>query len=148
MSTYPLTLITEVNAVTIIKEIHVAAAVILDNRGRLFLAKRHAEAHQGGLWEFPGGKLESGESAEQALSRELYEELGIEIAAAVPFISIPFSYPDKSILLDVFTVNEFSGAPFGKEGQETAWVELNAVSSLAFPEANLPIVQKILSDLV
>jgi len=132
---------------TSIKQIHVAAAVILDSRGNVYLAKRLSEAHQGGLWEFPGGKVERGESAKQALKRELYEELDIEISSSQPFISIPFDYPDKSILLDVFTVNQYEGTPFGKEGQETAWVELAAITNLEFPEANQPIVAKIISEL-
>ncbi|NQZ30054.1 MAG: 8-oxo-dGTP diphosphatase MutT [Oceanospirillaceae bacterium] len=129
------------------KEIHVAAGVILDNSGNVFLAKRLTGAHQGGLWEFPGGKVESGESAKQALERELDEELGIKIADAEPFIKIPFSYPDKSVLLDVFKVTKFSGDPYGKEGQETAWVALKDLSKLQFPEANLPILEKIVAQL-
>jgi len=130
-----------------IKQVHVAAAVILDNRGNIFLSKRLSGVHQGGLWEFPGGKVEQGESVEQALERELYEELDIKISSTQPFISIPFDYPDKSILLDVFTVNQFDGVPFGKEGQETTWVELAAITHLEFPEANQPIVAKIISEL-
>lgn len=124
-------------------EIHVAAAVILDSSGHIFVAKRLADAHQGGLWEFPGGKLESGERAEQALIRELEEELGIGIAAPEPFISIPFCYPDKSVFLEVFKVTEFTGEPFGKEGQETAWVTVAELQNLQFPAANLPILEKI-----
>ena len=143
----PSTRIIEAKSMSAIKQIHVAAAVILDNRGNIFLAKRLSGTHQGGLWEFPGGKVELDESAEQALERELYEELDIRISSAKRFISIPFDYPDKSILLDVFTVNQFEGTPFGKEGQETAWVDLAVIANLEFPEANQPIVAKIVSEL-
>ena len=123
-------------------------SLLKGNTSNVFLAKRLADAHQGGLWEFPGGKVEPGESAEQALVRELDEELGIEITAIEPFISVPFNYPDKSVLLEVFTVTAFAGVPFGREGQETAWVALTELSKLQFPAANLPIIEKIQSTML
>ncbi|EPJ45654.1 MAG: mutator mutT protein [Osedax symbiont Rs1] len=123
--------------------IQVAAAVIFDKSGKIFLAKRANSAHQGGLWEFAGGKLEADESSEQALKRELLEELGISIIAANPFLSIQYDYPDKSISLAVFTVTDYRGEPWGKEGQETAWCAVKDLHKLAFPAANLQIVEKI-----
>ncbi|WP_428035545.1 NUDIX domain-containing protein, partial [Amphritea sp.] len=86
------------------KLIHVAAAAIFNESGELLLALRDKNQHQGGLWEFPGGKVEPGEPVRSALARELEEELGIVIdpSAVSPLIQIPYHYPDKSVLLDVF----------------------------------------------
>ncbi|MGB1237052.1 MAG: 8-oxo-dGTP diphosphatase MutT [Pseudomonadales bacterium] len=126
--------------------VQVAAAVILDGRGNVFLARRAKEQHQGGLWEFPGGKIERDETAEQALRRELEEEIGIVIERAEPFWDIAFDYPDKSVHLQFFVVRHFSGEPYGKEGQQTAWFEREQLKSLAFPKANQPVVDKLMSD--
>ncbi|RVU32081.1 Nudix family hydrolase [Neptunomonas marina] len=123
--------------------IHVAAAVIEDGCGAIFLARRPQDKHQGGLWEFPGGKVEPGESAEQALYRELHEEVGIEVLACEPLIQIPHHYPDKSVLLDVYRVTEFSGEAHGKEGQKTAWVSEADLGDYEFPAANKPILNAI-----
>lgn len=120
--------------------IHVAAAVILDENRRILLARRPDDKHQGGLWEFPGGKVEPGEPVLDALDRELHEELGIRVESARPLIQIPHHYPDKSVLLDVFVVDRFSGQPHGREGQPVRWVEASALADFDFPAANRPIV--------
>lgn len=73
--------------------LHVVAAVIVDTAGRVLLARRPAHVHQGGLWEFPGGKVEAGETALQALARELREEVAVEIESARPLIRVPHRYP-------------------------------------------------------
>ncbi|MFT5709218.1 MAG: 8-oxo-dGTP diphosphatase [Oceanospirillaceae bacterium] len=125
------------------KKIHVVAAVIFNSTGQVYLTKRPLKVHQGGLWEFPGGKVEVGESQLVALHRELLEELGIEINSAKAFISIPFEYPDKAILLDVFTVDDYQGEPWGKEGQQGAWFALADLAQLEFPAANKPILEKL-----
>ena len=125
------------------KTIQVAAAVIFDAAGRIFLAKRLKNAHQGGLWEFPGGKIEAHETPVEALKRELAEELGIEIVSAEPFICIAFDYPDKAVVLEVFTVTGFQGEPWGREGQQTGWFELPELTGLDFPAANLRILEKL-----
>jgi len=116
----------------------VAAAVVRDDR--VLLARRHIDAHQGGLWEFPGGKVEAGEDIATALARELHEELGITPEAATPLISIPHDYADKSITLDVWRVERFSGVPHGREGQPLEWVPVDALHRREFPEANLPVI--------
>ncbi|MBR9867449.1 MAG: Nudix family hydrolase [Oceanospirillales bacterium] len=128
------------------KLIHVAAAAIFNDAGELLLALRDKAQHQGGLWEFPGGKVEPGEDVRSALSRELQEELGIEIdqSATVPLIQVPYHYPDKSVLLDVFRVNRFMGAAYGREGQPLNWVRLSDLSGYQFPAANRPIVNALL----
>ena len=124
--------------------IHVAAAVIEDTQGRIFIAKRPDDKHQGGLWEFPGGKVEDGETAEQALVRELQEEIGISVTDCRPLIQVPYHYPDKSVLLDVFHVTGFEGEAWGKEGQEVAWVAKCQLDSYQFPAANRPILNAAL----
>ncbi|MHA6193237.1 Nudix family hydrolase [Pseudomonas wadenswilerensis] len=122
------------------KRIHVAAAVIRSVDGRILIARRGETQHQGGLWEFPGGKVEDGEAVEVALARELREELGIEVTAARPLIKITHDYPDKQILLDVWDVNGFTGEPHGAEGQPLARVLPRELPQYEFPEANRPIV--------
>ena len=97
--------------------IHVMAAVIRDAERRILIAKRPDDAHQGGLWEFPGGKLEPGESRLEALQRELHEELGITVQQARPLIDLQHNYPDKHIRLDVWEVSEFTGTAHGAEGE-------------------------------
>lgn len=120
--------------------IHVAAAVILDENQHILLARRPDDKHQGGLWEFPGGKVEAGESAVRALDRELHEELGIRVCRARPLIQIPHHYADKSVLLDVFVVDRFDGEAHGREGQPVRWVSADRLSDYSFPAANRPIL--------
>jgi len=120
--------------------VHVVAGVIYNATGEVLIAKRPNDKHQGGLWEFPGGKLESNETRAQALARELKEELGIVITHSQPLIRIRHDYPDKSVLLDVWQVDSFSGEAHGKEGQDVAWVALSDLDRFHFPAANKPII--------
>lgn len=120
--------------------IHVAAGVILNDEGQVLLALRPKNKHKGGLWEFPGGKVESGESVRDALARELLEEINLVVDEAVPFLVIDHDYGDKQVTLDVWTVSRFSGTPQGSEGQEIAWVKISDLERYQFPEANAGIV--------
>jgi len=95
--------------------IHVAVAVIVNEQKQVLIALRQAHQHQGNLWEFPGGKVELGETTELALTREVKEELGVEIAKATPLIEIRHDYQDKSVLLDVWSTRYFEGEPKGLE---------------------------------
>lgn len=122
------------------KRVHVAAAVIRANDGRILIARRADNQHQGGLWEFPGGKVEAGEAVEIALARELQEELGIVVTQARPLIKVRHDYPDKQVLLDVWEVNGFTDEPHGAEGQPLAWVSARELAQYEFPAANQPIV--------
>ena len=122
------------------KRIHVVAAVIENELEQIFIAKRPEHVHQGGLWEFPGGKVEASESAEQALKRELFEELGIQIQKFEPLIQILHDYSDKSVFLDVWRVTQFDGTAHGKEGQQTRWINKKDLSNFDFPDANKPII--------
>ncbi|MEZ5451923.1 MAG: Nudix family hydrolase [Thiothrix sp.] len=120
--------------------LHVMAAVIRGQDGRILLAQRPPDKHQGGKWEFPGGKLEVGETPLQGLKRELHEELGIEVQHAQPLIKVRHVYPETAVLLDVWEVDVFTGEPHGREGQPVGWFETEQLSGLKFPLANYPIV--------
>lgn len=122
------------------KRIHVMAAVIRDPQGRILIAKRPDHTHLGGLWEFPGGKLEAGEQRFDGLRRELQEELGVTVTAARPLLDIRHDYPDKSVRLDVWLVTGFSGEAHGAEGQPVRWVAPAELNDYSFPAANTPIV--------
>lgn len=123
-----------------VKYIHVAVAAIGDGQNKVLLAKRPMEKHQGGLWEFPGGKVEVGEDVLTALGRELHEELGIDVVQARPLIRIWHRYPDKAVLLDVWRVTDFRGEAHGREGQLLEWCEIDALAERAFPAANQAII--------
>lgn len=126
-----------------VSPIHVAAAVIRDAHGRILLTKRAEHLHQGGLWEFPGGKLEPGENMEQALRREIMEELGLQLLGHRPLIRNLYHYPDKSVLLDVHLVTDYRGIPEGLEGQPLQWVEPENLSSYPMPQADIPVIRAI-----
>ena len=123
--------------------VHVAVGVILDRDCRILLTLRPDHSHQGGLWEFPGGKLEPGESLSSALARELREELDISPLHSTPLIEIHHDYSDKSVFLDVHVVWEFEGEPRGLEGQAMAWVPLADLGGYSFPAANEAIVTAV-----
>ena len=125
------------------KEVHVAVGVILDRANRILITRRGDNAHQGGLWEFPGGKVELGESVQHALQRELREELGISIGVARPLLEVHHDYGDKTVFLDVYVVREFSGEPKGLEGQPLEWVAEGQLQNFEFPQANVPIADAV-----
>lgn len=124
------------------KHIRVAAAVILIN-GKYLLSKRKADQHQGNKWEFPGGKIDGDETIEQALSRELHEELGISVQDQQEFMSLDFEYPEKKVSLYFQLVTDFAGQETGKEGQLVRWFNDEEIQQLEFPDANLPVLEKI-----
>lgn len=124
------------------KRIHVAVGVIY-RQGEFFLTKRLENAHQGGKWEFPGGKVEVDETVHQALHRELEEEIAIDILAMQPLIEINHDYSDKKVLLEVFLVDQFLGEPTAQEGQQQGWFTKEQLSELDFPKANIAILDKI-----
>ncbi len=120
--------------------VHVAAGALLDASGRILLAKRHDDAHQGGLWEFPGGKIEPGETPEAALARELHEEIGVWVESAQPLIRVSHRYPELEVVLHVYRVHGWSGEPHSREGQPLAWAEPGALADYPMPAADRPIV--------
>jgi len=121
-------------------QVHVAVGVITNASGEILIAKRADHLHQGGLWEFPGGKVEVTESVRQALTRELKEELDIDAQVFSPLIEIRHDYADKSVFLDVWHITEFYGEPKGLEGQPLQWVSVTNLNKYQFPQANQSII--------
>jgi len=120
----------------------VAAVALVDVDGRVLLAQRPEGKAMAGLWEFPGGKVEPGETPEAALMRELSEELGIETResclAPLTFASHP--YPDFHLLMPLFACRRWGGAPRGREGQALRWVRPRDLSGYPMPPADLPLI--------
>ena len=125
------------------KQVWVAVGVIHDPQLGYFICRRAAHQHQGGKWEFPGGKVEAGETVQQALQRELQEEIGISVQVAEPLLVIEHAYSDKAVKLDVWLVTAFAGTAQSLEGLENRWVALDELSQLDFPVANLPIIEAL-----
>jgi len=128
------------------RAIHVVAGVIRDARGRILLARRTEGRDLAGLWEFPGGKCEPGETPEQALARELHEELGIDARIGAPLIRVPQRYPDKDLALDVRHVEAWHGPARGREGQALAWVPPDKLPRYDMPPADRPVVAALLQS--
>lgn len=120
--------------------LEVAAGILVDPRGRVLLMQRLPGKHLAGLWEFPGGKLEPGETVAQALVRELREELGIDVIASAPLISIPWCYPGKTVRLHALRVNAWRGEPQAREGHPLRWTQLRDMDVATMPAADAPIV--------
>lgn len=127
------------------KNIHVAVGVIIKDK-KILIAQRMSGQHLEGFWEFPGGKLEKGESAESALARELEEELSIKVERSQFLFDLEYDYPEKSVKLSIFTVSEFVGRPLGAEGQPLVWCHIDELSNYTFPPANDPIVKYLLEN--
>lgn len=123
-------------------EIQVACAIIV-SAGHIVLTQRHQDAHQGGLWEFPGGKIEADESPVECLARELNEELGITPREPRYVCQIPWQYGDTRVRLWVYEVRQFSGTPEPREGQPMDCVQPKALTARQFPAANAAIVRSI-----
>jgi len=120
--------------------IHVVAGVLSDAHDRVLLAQRPSGKHSAGLWEFPGGKLEPGETAHAALRRELHEEIGVDIGAIEPLIAVPWDFGEKSILLDVYRVLDFAGELHGREGQALVWRHVDELIDMPMPPPDRPVV--------
>ncbi|WP_313557832.1 8-oxo-dGTP diphosphatase MutT [Teredinibacter franksiae] len=122
------------------KVVHVAVGVVLDQQQNILISQRQAGQHLAGFWEFPGGKIEAGELCEQALFRELDEELGIQVKVSEALIVIEHQYAEKQVKLDVRLVTQFSGVPSGREGQAFKWVPASQLGAIEFPAANKKII--------
>lgn len=128
------------------KRIHVVAGVIYHpTKQQVLIARRPVHLHQGGLWEFPGGKVASGETPELALQRELMEELAIDVTDCRPFLRTEHDYSDKLIVLDVWAVHKFKGRPKGNEGQRVNWVDISVLNDYPFPAANHAVLEKVVA---
>ena len=123
--------------------VQVAIGVIRNSKGQVLIAQRKKGVHQEGMWEFPGGKLENGESVEFALARELKEELNITIECSTPLIDLSFDYPEVEVRLHVRFVEGYSGEVVGREAQLIKWVDKASLKDYQFPEANKSVLKAI-----
>lgn len=123
------------------RPLHVAVAVILNSQGEILISRRPDHVHQGGLWEFPGGKVEPGETVQQAIRREIHEELGINVQQLQPLIRFPYTYPGYPVLLDVWKVVDFTGEASSREGQPIEWLPVDELDKRTFPRANRAIMK-------
>lgn len=123
----------------------VVAAALIDAEGRVLLAQRPAGKSMAGLWEFPGGKVEPGETPEAALVRELHEELGIDVRAEdlKPLTFASYTYDTFHLLMPVFACRRWTGAMKSKEGQAVTWATAAALSDYAMPPADIPLIEHL-----
>lgn len=127
----------------------VVACALIDVDGRVLISRRPDGRHMAGLWEFPGGKMEAGETPEAAIVRELKEELGIDICepCLAPLSFASHAYDDFHLLMPLFACRKWDGYVSPKEGQELAWVRTNRLRDYAMPPADEPLIAH-LQDLV
>ena len=127
----------------------VVAAAMLDSEGRVLLAQRPQHKQLGGLWEFPGGKLEAGEAPEDALIRELKEELDVTVEPNVlaPYAFASHAYPDFHLLMPLYLVTRWSGEPKPHDAQALAWVRPQQLRDYAMPPADVVLVDRLLERL-
>jgi 8-oxo-dGTP diphosphatase len=125
------------------RQLHVAAGILLNAAGKVLIAERRCDGPLDGLWEFPGGKVQPGETSSEALSRELAEEIGIEIAASQFFMRLLHEYPDRSVDIEFFLVREWQHDPIGCEGQKLRWVDAQHIDAAQLLPADVPVVDAI-----
>ncbi|AWH88077.1 8-oxo-dGTP diphosphatase MutT [Limnobaculum parvum] len=125
------------------KRIEIAVGIIINSEQAIFVTQRLKGSHLAGYWEFPGGKVESGEDARQALKRELYEEVGIEMIHSIPLKTLEYDYPDRQLTLHFFIVDGWEGQPEGREGQVSRWIDVSKLNVAEFPEANQPVIVEL-----
>lgn len=123
-----------------VKQLNISVGIIRNDQKQIFITQRDATSHMAGFWEFPGGKIESGETPEQALIRELQEEVGIDAAEPELIRTLKHSFPDRVVNLHFFLVQSWSGEPYGREGQPKRWVAQTELQEADFPAANAEIV--------
>jgi len=124
---------------------NVVVGLILDGQGRVLVSQRVEGAHMGGFWEFPGGKQRTLEGRQEALERELKEELGIQVLEAQPLMVLKHDYPDRCVCLDVFLVQTYKGQPVSLESQAIAWILPQDLKNVRFLPADKPIIEALIS---
>ena len=129
------------------KTVLVAACALVDADGRVLLAQRPAGKPMAGLWEFPGGKIETGERPEQTLIRELKEELGIVVRedCLAPLTFASHAYPDFHLLMPLYVCRRWEGTVTATEGQQLAWVKPNRLRDYEMPPADVPLVSHLMT---
>jgi len=123
--------------------VHVVAGALYDAQGRVLIAERPPGKHLAGRWEFPGGKIEPGESEAQALARELREELGIEVSAAHPELTLKHDYAEKRVQVSMWIVDRYAGEPRGLDGQKLKWVVPAQLQDEDVLEADKPFIEAL-----
>ena len=124
------------------KQVQVAVAIIVRGQ-QVYITQRQQGQHLAGCWEFQGGKIQSGEPVEQALKRELHEEINLQFTACQAFDEITFSYPEKTVRLFFYLVTDLVNEPQPQEGQQGKWCAIADLEVAAFPEANQPVLLKL-----
>ncbi len=122
---------------------NVAAGILCDSVGRVLIAERIGGGDFNGMWEFPGGKIASGETSAEALSRELAEELGIEVTVCAPFMNLRHEYDDRIVTIEFFLVSEWNSDPVGREGQALRWVPRENLDADELLPADVPVVEAL-----
>ena len=122
---------------------HVAAGILCDSQGRVLIAERLGGGPFQGLWEFPGGKIGDGETALEALSRELAEELGIDVRTCASFMNLRHEYDDRIVSIEFFIVSEWLSEPVGREGQALRWVAREHLDASELLPADVPVVEAL-----
>ena len=122
---------------------NVAAGILCDSAGRVLIAERIGGGIFDGLWEFPGGKIAADETSMQALSRELAEELGIEVTACASFMNLHHEYDDRIVTIEFFIVSDWNSDPVGREGQALRWVPRESLDAEELLPADVPVVEAL-----
>ncbi len=130
------------------KTIEVVVGVIINQKKEILLSLRAAHQILSDYWEFPGGKLERGETSYQALCRELLEEIDIQVIGASPLLDLYYEYPNYIVNLHPWLIKQYSGEPIGKEGQTIAWKSLLEINSLKLLQANYMIIEEVQKKLL
>ncbi len=121
----------------------VVAGALCDARGRVLIAQRPADRHMAGRWEFPGGKVGAAESEQQALIRELHEELGVQVREPRFCLRLTHAYPDRTVELSCWIVRDFAGEPQCRDGQQLKWVPAAELMQQDILEADLPFIEAL-----
>lgn len=127
------------------KILQISVGIIRNAAGEIYITQRAADAHMAHKWEFPGGKIEAGESPQEAVIRELQEEVGIVTTSLQPFDKLEYQFPDRHITLWFWLVDSWEGEPWGKEGQPGRWVAQRDLVADEFPPANVPVIEKLIA---
>ena len=128
------------------KKLQISVGIIRNAEGEIYITQRAADAHMANKWEFPGGQIEEGETAEQAVIRELQEEVVITVTTLQQFDKLEYQFPDRHITLWFWLVNGWDGEPWGKEGQPGRWIAQQDLAVDEFPPANAPIIEKLIAS--